>query len=532
MRRLVFLATAATLSFGAGPLWAQPQTGSAKPSLVVVITVDQMRPDYVDLFSSQLTGGLARLAKGGAVFTDAFQDHGITETAPGHASILSGRFPRSTGIVANNAGVYDSKAPLLGASGPTAEPASPFRFRGTTLFDWMRHANPDTRALSVSRKDRGAILPLGSAKGNVFWYATNGTFTTSTYYRDTLPGWVSAFNARRIPQSYAGKVWDLLLPASAYQEPDSVEFESSGSNFVFPHPFPADPERAAAVFAAYPAMDSLTFQFALAGLDALELGKSQSHTDLLAVSVSTTDAVGHRFGPDSREMHDQILRLDRYIGAFIDSLYRIRDSSRIVFALTSDHGVAPIPEAGVRTRYRSKPGGRVDVIPVVRALYQSLAAAKVDTSAYAWDDGFLVLEPEGFAKARVNRDSVARAFAAAVAKVPGVLRADLVSDLARRDTTKDVIARRWLRMFPPGLSAAVTLTLKPFWFRGTELMATHGSPHDYDAHVPLIFYGPWIKPGRYGEFSRVVDIAPTLAAIVGVRPLERLDGHVLQKAIR
>ena len=196
-------------------------------------------------------------------------------------------------------------------------------------------------------------------------------------------------------------------------------------------------------------MDSLTFQFALAGLDALELGKSQSRTDLLAVSVSTTDAVGHRFGPDSREMHDQLLRLDRYIGAFIDSLYRVRDSSRIVFALTSDHSVAPIPEAGVKTRYRSKPGGRADVIPVVRALYQSLAAAKVDTSAYAWDDGFLVLEPEGFAKARVNRDSVARAFAAAVAKVPGVLRADLVSDLAGKDTTRDAIARRWLHMFRP-----------------------------------------------------------------------------------
>jgi arylsulfatase A-like enzyme len=231
-------------------------------------------------------------------------------------------------------------------------------------------------------------------------------------------------------------------------------------------------------------------------------------------------------------MHDQILRLDRYLGAFIDSLYRVRDSSRIVFALTADHAVAPIPEAEFKSHFRSEAGGRADVFPAVRALYQSLAATKVDSSDYTWDDGFLVLQPEGFTKAGVNRDSVARAFAAAVMKIPGVLRADLMSDLARKDTTKDAIARRWLHMFPPELPVAVTVTLNPFWYRYTGIVATHGSPHDYDAHVPIIFYGPWIKPGRYGEFSRVVDIAPTLAAIIDVRPLERLDGHVLQSAIR
>src|SRR5205823_3953923 len=137
--------------------------------------------------------------------------------------------------------------------------------------------------------------------------------------------------------------WSLLLPPSAYPEPDSIEWENSGRGVVFPHPFPADAANAARLFTEYPAMDSATAQFALAGVDAMQLGVGPQ-TDLLSVSFSTTDAVGHRYGPDSRELHDQILRLDRYLGAFIDSLYKLRDSSHVVIAFTSDHGVAPIPE--------------------------------------------------------------------------------------------------------------------------------------------------------------------------------------------
>lgn len=503
---------------------------SPKPSLIVFFTIDQMRPEYLDVYAAQFTGGLARLRQG-AFFTNAFQDHAITETAPGHASTLSGRFPYSTGIVANVAGVNDPKSPLIGASG---DGASPFRFRGTTLTDWMLASDPNTRALSVSRKDRGAILPLGRAKGEPFWYASNGTFTTSHYYADTLPKWVRDFNARQLPQSFAGKRWDLLLPVKDYTEPDSVAAESGGNDYVFPHAFPATPAQAAASMATYPMMDEIILQFALAGLQAKSLGSNPARTDLLAISLSTTDAVGHRFGPDSREMHDQIVRLDRYLGAFFDSLYTMRDSTRIVVALTADHGVAPIPDPSVKSRYRTTSSmGHADLMPVVRAIYQSLHQAGVDSTAYDWEDDFLVLDPVGLAKAHVKRDSVARVYAAAFARVDGVLRSDVVSELARKDTTKDAIARRWLHMLPPDLNAAVTVTLKPnFYPAGLPLVATHGSPHDYDAHVPVLFYGPPIKGGRYPEFARVVDIAPTLAALLGVKPLERLDGHPLTQAFR
>src|SRR5438477_13176106 len=162
-----------------------------RPRLVVVITVDQLRPDYLDRYRSQLTGGLALLLKQGAVFTEAYQDHAVTETAPGHSTILSGRWPAHTGIIRNTVGVQDSTAPLLGISGPGASPA---RFRGTALFDWLKAVEPGARALSVSGKDRGAILPIGRAKAQVYWYSY-GAFTTSHYYANSLPTWLQTFNA-------------------------------------------------------------------------------------------------------------------------------------------------------------------------------------------------------------------------------------------------------------------------------------------------------------------------------------------------
>jgi predicted AlkP superfamily pyrophosphatase or phosphodiesterase len=504
----------------------QPAADAPGPTLIVMITVDQLRPDYLTLWERQFTGGFARLLRGGAVFLNGFQDHAITETAPGHASTLSGRFPASTGIVSNSAGVYDPQAPLIGARG---DPASPFRFRGTTLIDWLRYQNPAARALSVSRKDRGAILPLGRARQQVYWYALNGTFTTSTYYADTLPSWVNAFNARRLPHQWAGKAWELLLDSAQYQEPDSVPVESGGRDFVFPHAISPDPARAAGQLAGYPMLDELSLAFALEGVRQLRLGAGP-HTDLLAVSLSATDAVGHRFGPDSREVHDQVLRLDRSLGAFLDALFTLRDSARIVIALTSDHGVTPLPES--RSRYPNRGAGRVNLARVLAPLLTSLRSAGVDTSAFWFEDGILFLEPDGLTRARLNVDAVARTFATEIAKVPGVLRADRLRDLARRDTTTDDVARRWLHMLPPDLPAAVVVTLKPFWYWDGVGFATHGSPHDSDAQVPIVFAGHGIRPGRHRERALVVDIAPTLAAIAGVRPMERMDGRVLRMALQ
>jgi len=518
---------------------ATSQTHSAsRPKLVVFITIDALRPDYLRRFEKQLSGGLARLYKGGAVFTNAFQDHAITETAPGHSATMSGRFPVHTGIMTNIAGVNDTTVSLVDAVGLGA---SPFRFRGTTLTDWLIAKDSRTRALSVSRKDRGAILPIGRSKQQIFWYAVNGNFTTSTYYSTSLPEWVRAFNSRKLPAGYAGRAWRPLLPEKAYSEPDSVTIESDGIGFTFPHYASSAPDSAARFLPEFPWMDDLTLEFALAGVKALKLGAGPQ-TDVLAISLSTTDAVGHRYGPDSRELHDQILRLDRGLGVFLDSLFRIRNRNDVVIALTADHGLTPFPE--VHGHDPNAGAIRVNVRPVLERLSNSLAAAGIPGNGltyilgvyrgngFLFDSGVLELDRPALARARINQDSLVQVVRSDFLKVPGVARADRISELARRDTVNDRVARRWLHIFSGEDQASLVVTLAPYNYWVASFYAQHGSPNDPDARVPIIFYGKDVRPGRYSEFARVVDMAPTLAAIIGVTPLEKLDGHVLKNAIR
>ncbi|MBX7117628.1 MAG: alkaline phosphatase family protein [Gemmatimonadaceae bacterium] len=500
-----------------------PPAATGRPTLVVFITIDQFGSDYLDRYGGNLTGGIARLRDGGATWLRGRHDHAISETAPGHATTMSGRFPVHTGISSNSQGVNTADAPLLGAPDVGA---SPFRFRGTTLFDWMAAADPRTRALSVSRKDRGAILPIGRAKTDVYWYASNGIFTTSRYYRDTLPTWVREFNARQLPQGFAGRTWAPLLPADRYAEPDSNPLESSGRDYVFPHVLPDDPAQVVGAIRDTPFMDSLTLAFALAGVRRLELGALPGRTDLLAVSLSSTDAVGHKYGPDSKEIHDQILRVDRYLGAFLDSLVALRGPGRLLVALTADHGVSPFPEWR-SPYYPNAHAQRVDPRNAWRLAYAAMRAAGVDTAAVDADDGFRVVDREAFRRANVDPDRIARIWVDALRPLNGVMRAALLSELAAADTVHDAIARRWLHMLPLDGPVRAVVTPEPFGYWWNVTYATHGLPHDSDTQVPVILWGPGIAPGRRAGEARVVDMAPTLAALLGVRPLEALDGRVL-----
>jgi arylsulfatase A-like enzyme len=440
---------------------------------------------------------------------------------------MSGRFPRSTGILRNRAGVEDPQSPLLTS---TDAPASPYRFRGSVLIDWIRTRDARARALSISRKDRGAILPMGRAKQSVFWYATsNGEFTTSRYYADTLPTWVKGVNARRVPQRLAGQRWSLLLPASEYAEPDDVAFENNGRNYTFPHAWPTDSAAAAAELPYTPWIDRLTLDAALEGLQALQLGRGPQ-TDILAVSLSATDYVGHRYGPDSREQHDNILRLDRALGAFIDSLYKVRDSSTIAFALTADHGVTSYPELVAQRANRPAPP-RYDLTPATAGLRSALRVNHVDTMAVTLDGPLVSVDRAAFTQASVDPEPILRRFIDFVRTLPGIARADRVRDLAQRDTVHDAIARRWLHMIPPDSPVEYVITPREgaYWTGAT--IAEHGAPYDDDAHVPVIFYGPWFRAARFTDRALVADMAPTLAHVVGVPPTERLDGRVLTQAI-
>src|SRR5262245_13309697 len=198
---------------------------ASRAGLVVLIAIDQFRPDYLTRWPGQLHGGLARLHSQSVFFPNAEQDHAITETAPGHSTMLSGRYPSHTAIYANDPGIWDPMVRLIGVGGVDKDGkqrgSSPRRFVGTVLFDWMHLADPQARALSVSRKDRGAIPPLGRAKQTILWYA-GGLFTTSRTYADSLPTWVKDWNAKLNLNSWAGRPWPLLLADSAYREIDDV----------------------------------------------------------------------------------------------------------------------------------------------------------------------------------------------------------------------------------------------------------------------------------------------------------------------
>ena len=495
---------------------------AAAPTLVVLVTVDQMRADYLDRFAPLLRGGLDRLARGGARFTDAHQDHAITETAPGHSTLLSGRFPRSTGIIDNAEGVQDDRFPLI--AGAPGAGASPERFRGTVLVDWLRARDRRARQLSVSGKDRGAILPAGRAKAEVFWYARDGRFTTSRWYADTLPTWVQDVNARDDARRRAGTAWTLLLSDSAYPEPDDVPIEGAGQANVFPHQLPADSAAAAAYLPATPFEDELVLQLALEGVRATGLGAGPA-TDILSISLSVTDAVGHLYGPDSREMHDQILRLDRSLATFLDSLLVLRDSSRVMVVLTADHGIGTIPEL-VPPTVRPRPV-RLDPAVVLAPLRAALASRGANPDAVYFDGRFVIADDAALRRATLSPDSVLEAFAATLRQQPGVERVDRFATLSRHDPDRDATARRWLHQLPAGAPVEFVVTLTPYSL-ATQQVDTHGSPHDYDSHVPLLFWGAGVRPGRHAEFVRTVDIAPTIAELLGVRPGERLDGRALR----
>lgn len=515
----------------AAALLAPSGPAPVKPKLVVVITVDQLRPDYFTRWLSQLVGGLGTLQSSGAVFTNAFQDHALTETAPGHSTVLSGRWPAHTGIISNVLGVGDSTAPLVGANGPGA---SPRRFRGTALFDWLRATDPRSRALSVSRKDRGAILPIGMAKQDVYWYVA-GAFTTSQYYRDSLPTWVRAFNALRVPFKAAGREFTTLLPETAYAEVDSQPWENGGRDVTFPHHLPTDSARAAIVFAGVPSMDSLTLAFALAGAEAMKLGRS-GVTDLLAVSLSATDAIGHAFGPSSREIHDQVLRLDRYLGWFLDRLFERYGRDQLLIVLTADHGVTPYPED---SRAHGQPSAQwVSIDTLVDAVNRQLDHATGATASREWlefDTGLLFLRDNGRLTATGLRpDSVLALVARRIRAVSGVARVDAPADLATADTAADPVARRWLHEIAPGAGVVLVVTLAEWnaWtYAGGIAYAAHGQPSDLDAHVPLILWGRGVRAGPYGNRVATVDIAPTLARLMGLTPLSIPDGRVLVEAL-
>jgi hypothetical protein len=487
-----------------------------KPRLIVVLTVDQMRGDYLGRFAAQWSGGFGRIYRSGAVFPNALQDHALTQTAPGHSTLLSGREPAQTNIVFNDLGVPDTTVSLIGSS---ATGASPHRFKGTALADWMQDADSGLRVLSVSRKDRGAILPIGRGKYPIYWYS-QGRFTTSTWYADTLPAWVTAWNARGGVTRLAGATWNLLLPESSYPESDDQPYENHGTNVTFPHQLPGDSAGVAGKIVDFPWMDSLTLDLALDGVQHLGLGQ-RARTDLLAVSLSSTDAVGHDYGPDSRELHDQLLRLDRWLGWFMDSLAATVPAERTLFVLSADHGVTPYAEV---QRAKGKSAGFVSLSALVRSVNEQIGAKNLVKTT----SGLIYADTAALRALKVNPESLATTLTARVQKLPHVVDAWSAATLPGQSRS-NVAAFRWWRSIPRDFPFLVCAVPEPGYVWANASSPEHGSANQDDVNVIMAFLGQGIRPGVFPDTVRTVDIAPTLAKLLDIKTPKRLDGRPIKR---
>ncbi len=344
-----------------------------------------------------------------------------------------------------------------------------------------------------------------------------------------FPRGSTSFNARHGADALAGTKWELLRPASDYAEPDSMPFEHGGSEVTFPHAFPATAKEVRAQLSGFPAMDSLTLAFALEGIHTLALGKGDA-PDLLSISLSTTDAVGHAYGPDSREMHDHLLHLDKWLGVFLDSLATMVPVNRIVLALTADHGVTSFPE--YLTSVKHVRAGRLSLDGVAQSLSTDLSTRYAVDFAVDFNSGLLTADTSALRARGLDVDSVARAVAKQIEGRGGIKHVYTPHMLASAKPG-DINALRWRNAIPPEVQWLVCVVASPnFVWSSGKLSAEHGTLNDDDVGVPIAFMGAGIPAHTFTRAARTVDIAPTLAAYLGVHPTERLDGVTLTEVVR
>lgn len=535
--------------------WAGQPT--LRPSLVVVITVDQFRADYLTRFREHfVAGGLRRLVDQGANFTDCRYRHAITKTAAGHAVVLTGVHANIHGII-NNAWidratlkkvncVEDDQVSLLGDKrdrggvrlpGTTVPAgASPRRLLATTVGDELKLASGGRgKVVGISSKDRSAILLAGKLADAAYWM-DKGRVVSSTHYLKELPAWVTAFNDQGRVDSFFGRTWDRLLPAPIYdavQGPDDAAGEAPdfGLGRTFPKRVTGGTDAISAAY--YDAFENSPFksevlaEFARALIEHEKLGQREA-TDLLCLSFSVNDSIGHNYGPDSHEVMDITLRTDRLIAEFLQFLDDRVGLKRCTIVFTADHGIAPLPERA-------------------KALNAHLSAGRIDnprllkTCEAALDRAF---GPLAQGRHWVVTDENSLLFFGDVLKEKGVAQADAERVVRDALLTLDFIAAAYtrteleaghvageyavetLRSFHPERSGDVYYQVRPYWVdrkNGTN----HGSPYRYDVQVPLVWFGVGVKPGVYLQPVGMEDVAPTLAHLLGVLAPPQSRGRVL-----
>lgn len=550
-----FLCLFSLAALAGAPVFGAP-TSAPPPRLAVVITVDQLRADYLTRFRPFFAeGGFNRLLEGGAVFTDAHFRHSVTLTAPGHASILSGVFAETHGVIANSwldraswqviNSVEDTASPLVGTAAPYSPGniigrkagRSPKNLRATTVGDQLKlRRGANSRVFSASNKDRAAIL-LGGKLGDEVYWVENGTFVTSRHYRDALPEWVAAFNQRHSAHQFFGTQWERLLDAAIYdavQGPDDAAGESDAHGLARTFPKVINGGRKELTNRFYNAFDvtplatEMLGAFAELALREGKYGRGPA-TDLFCVSFSQIDVAGHAYGPDSHEIMDSMLRLDRVLAKLLDALEREVGLQHCLIVLTSDHGVCPMPER-VQAASPAIPAGRyvlADLEAVVkRALDANFGALPEGEIWFTRNNTNFHLRASAFARKNLATHDVAVVVRDALLTTEPVARAFTAAEIRQFPAEGDSLEAMVRRSHHPAISGEVFYTVKPFYFVRDD-GSQHGSPHNYDTHVPLIWFGAGIQPGVHPQRVGIDDIAPTLSSLLQIPTPPEARGRLL-----
>ncbi|QDH78209.1 alkaline phosphatase family protein [Echinicola soli] len=516
---------------------------SKKPKLVVGIVVDQMRYEYLHKFNDRFTdGGFKRLMNDGFVMKNAHYNYIPTYTGPGHSSVYTGTTPATHGIISNNWYVRDlgkmiycaedSTVTNVGGSGDSGE-ISPRNLLTTTITDELRlSTNQRSKVVGVAIKDRGAALPAGHL-GDAYWFdKETGDFMTSTYYKDEVPDWLRKFNKKKLAEKYLSNTWKPLYKTKTYIQSvaDNNDFEVPFTGMETPE-FPYDLKKlmdkngGIGLIASTPFGNDLTLDMAYAALEGEELGKGDE-TDFLAVSFSSTDYVGHRFGPSSMELEDTYLRLDQSLEEFFEYLDKEYGQGEYMVFLTADHAVADVvnymksievPTGSFNSRF---------------ALTQLKGFTREHYGEGDWilntSNEQIFLNRKLVAEKGLDLEKVQREIADFMLRFDGIKEAYTASDMKRFEYTEG--RKHLLQMgFNHKASGDVLLILEPAWLTNSSRGTTHGTGYIYDTHVPVLFYGWQIKPGFSTRYCTITDIAPTVSMLLDIRIPNGATGQPIQE---
>lgn len=514
---------------------SQTLAGFRRPKLIVVIVIDQFREEYLWRFRPYFVDGGFNFLLSGASFTNCRYDYASTATCPGHATLFTGAYPNLHGIIANDwydrelhrsvNCVEDGETKLVGGAEGEKGGGSPRRLVGSTIGDELRMMSGfASKVIDISLKDRGAIIPGGHTANAAYWYdPKSGHFVTSTYYMTALPAWVSQFNAAPPTKAYCGKPWQALP-----QTPGAAG-RTFGELPIGPHELCPNPG-----FVAWlnntPFMSEIELNFALEAVKSERLGQG-AETDLLTISLSANDYLGHAFGPYSPQVADMTLRTDQYLADFFKELGRTMGLNNVWIVLSADHGIALEPRF-IKEHHLGV--GNVHREDISSAIEQALSEA---FGKEKWIEGVsefeIYLDQAALKKHDVNLGRAEFIAAEAAARVPGVRYAFPRAQLETGNLPDSPLAHKASNSFNNQRGGDIFLVFDAFAVPiEAQAGTTHASPWNYDALVPLLFWGSAFRPGVYASPCQTVDLAPTLAVALKLNQPSGAQGQPLTSVLR